>query len=75
MSVGELDVVPDLQRHGGGVGVDEAVDESRRCGLGRRRTAAGGDQLVRRRHDRAAEYSQHGYFKTPTESKRKNKIK
>ena len=59
MGVGELDVVADLYGHGGGIALEEAVDERIRGDLRRRGAAAGGDELVGRGHYGAAEHSQH----------------
>lgn len=59
VAVGQLDVVADLHGDGGGIALAEAVDQRIRRHLRRRGAAAGGDELVGRRHDRAAEHSQH----------------
>lgn len=57
--VGQLDVVSNLYRHRGGIVLEEPVDERRRRDLRRRGPASGRHQLVRWRHNRAAEHSQH----------------
>lgn len=59
MAVGQLSVVADLYGHGGGIALDEAVDQRIRRDLRRRSAAAGGDELFGRRHDLAAEHTQH----------------
>lgn len=59
MGVGQLGVVADLYGHDGGIALDEAVDQRIRRDLWRRSAAAGGDELLGRRHDSAAEHTQH----------------
>ena len=59
VSVGKLNVVSDMYGNGGGVSLDEPVHQRLRRDLGRRSPAAGGHQLVWRRHDGAAENTQH----------------
>lgn len=59
MSVRQGDVVPHLYGHSRRVGLEETVDQRRRCDLRRWSPASGRHQLLRRWNDRTAEYSQH----------------
>ena len=59
VGVGEVPEVGQLHGHGRLRAPQEAADELRRPGLGRRRPAAGRYQLRRHLHNLAAEHRQH----------------
>jgi len=52
-------MLSDLHRHCGSVFLLKPLPQCRRRRLRRRCSAAGGHELVRRRHDGAAEHTQH----------------
>ena len=66
VSVGQLYMVADLYGYAGGVGLQEPVHQRRRRDFRRRSPATGGHQLFRRRHYRAAKYSQHIFSRSLT---------